>query len=346
MKNKFLVLAFILQPLAFSPLFADPPATTQPPISSITSASVLFVAANGNDSEAVVGDPTRPWATWQAAYISGTTYSAAHGNCRVLLKGGIISGAGITLTANWNANVLVAGLGPQLTSIGGISGAGTPGVAGLDIIYQNNGGNAGNGADISLVSDGSVNVGAVVVDGGVGGAGYNDVSIPGVVEGGNGGNAGTITLTNVYFAGTSAKGGQGGTGGWAEDGAGNDGNGGNGGTIVLTDCKSASASVDASGGSSGNTVYGNGGSAGIINITRSLVGSVSANGAYGYYGGTNGNDGTATLFETIFQSVQFAQGNGTASDLCGDGQTVANGTPFCGAGSSASGALTTNHIQP
>ena len=205
--------------------------------------AVAFVTASGNDSTAAIGSPAKPFATWQAAYnVASAAATSPH---PVLIFGGVINGAGITLTADWNQYVYLKGLNPQATKVGGINGAGAAGAYGGDNGGGTPGGNGGNGANgytISITSDLTVNLGTVVADGGAAGSGGNniDASANGGNAGTTAGTGGTITLTNCYIEGiTSSNGGAGGFAGSESTGTFNDGipsSGGSGGTMNLYGC--------------------------------------------------------------------------------------------------------------
>jgi len=361
--NKKSILLCALCALCGQSLRADPPPTTQPPGGGgADSTYILFIDAHGNDSTATVGDPTHPWADWQTAYGSGATYSAAHGNCKVLLKGGIISGTGINLAADWNSNVALAGMGPSLTSVGGINASGTNGSNGADGsagVPGGNGANGGNAFNINLTSDLSVDVGNILADGGAGGNGGNNTDDTGTGgNGGNAGNPGAITLNGVYSSGAISESQQNfgnagyDTGGYTftsgyGGGVGGPTGGSNstGGWLILTNVVCTGA-VNGNGGNGGTDQFGGGAasSSGVsISISNSVVNTISASSGNDNYGG--GAAGYIALDRTRFNSVTAAGSIPTLIDYCADG-TAAVSNPFTGFGTSSSGAATTNSIQP
>ena len=337
------ILYFALSALFAVNLFADPPSTTAPPgvatstgpdgilvktgansgllgvngsgltlngtplgSAAIPATNVLFVDANGNDGTAAVGDPTHPWATAQAAYVAAATYSAAHSNCPVLLQFGVGSFGGIALTADWNSSIFVRGMGRGVSLLGGISG-------------QNAG---GNGYNVTLISDGSLDLTNVLCTGDA-----------------NGDAPGNINLTGAFVSGTiDASGSQSTTGINSISG-----------NITLTNC--TVNEIDANGGNGGS----GGGNAQNITVRTSLVtGPVNNNGTIG-----GGNDGVLLAVSSRFQNlINQTQGGGSCTmtscfyylapggsnlyDICFDGLPVDLGTPFTGAGTSEIGARTTN----
>lgn len=185
--------------------------------------TVYCSASLGNDSTAVVGDPSHPYATAQAAFNAWTSLNAA-GRLHVM-DGSVGS---ILTSANMSYSLLLTGnsLG---CSISFISSEGSGGGTGGEM----EDGYAGSpGRDLDLVSDGTVTIGYVTVNGGAGGAGGsggNEEAAP--KNGGQGANSGRLRMRGLFQCGEIYS--IGGNGGLGNMNSGNGGNGGSVGTVII-----------------------------------------------------------------------------------------------------------------
>jgi hypothetical protein len=270
----------------------------------VSGPGIAYLASNGNDSTAVVGDPFRPFATAQAAFnaepqmifggignfgnISGLT--GALFLCGVgsgLTVFGSITGIGGNVFGNGRDNVTVGDIIIQAAN-------GSDGAVGVPSASEA-GGNGTNGSNVDNVVVEGLNVnGDIVLAPGAGGTGgyagdfafaFGQTATPG--NGGNGGAGATLTVINCNVSGfvvsENGTGGNGGAGGNCTDMTGPGGDGGNGGNagpaigiIVVRNSKVgdfyAAASVGGTAGAGGTGVTpGNAGTDG----TMSSVGSIS-----------------------------------------------------------------------
>lgn len=184
---------------------------------AISTPLVYYVQTNGDNGTGERGNPSKPYATAQAAYNAAATYSAANSNPPILIQFGVGSHTGITLTDTaWLANI----------RLGGVPGATLAGITmAASAAPENDIGNPSGWLD--LTSDGIL---AITTISSTGTAGNGHV----LGNGRNGGSAGEIRLTNVRV-GTVNQ-----TSGSGSNSDGVDGGGGNAGDlnyIVLIDCR-------------------------------------------------------------------------------------------------------------
>lgn len=196
--------------------------------SSISTPRVLYVETTGNNGTAVVGDPSKPYATAQAAFDAALALTGNY-----LLKLGVGSFS-VTTTSVWPSRIAVSGAGRKHSL--------------LTLDTSNN---------VVLCSDMTVDV-TINATGAAGSAGGT-----GNAPGGAGGTGGTgdtgpyIELHGVYGRITTI-GGDGGTGGNGGDGGGviiggiggDGGTGGTGGPVLAVDC--ALEYLNSYGGAGGN----------------------------------------------------------------------------------------------
>jgi len=283
--------------------------------------NVAYVRTSGNDGDAVVGDPFRPFASWLAAYSAGA---------RVFDMGvGTFAGGSVT-----TLNVKFLGKGKDQTFVGAING--TSGsvygngrdnitVGGVNITFPNGADNPGGdgfpGTDATNVNIIGIKTTSDVVvtagTGGTGGNGDDGILAANGFGGGNGGASASVFVQDCII------------GGYVAMVSGNGGTGGNGGNSP-DDSDPTSA-----GGNGGNG--GNGGSQGVITCFNSFVGGFYAGAASAGLGGAGGgglapgsagNPGTGGSAGTI--STQFVQASADVSD--GETTTyhlsMVSGTPY------------------
>lgn len=242
--------------------------------------NIAFVQTNGNDDTGAVGDPSKPYATPQAAYNAGARvfcfgvgeFGNISGiNADIMLIGcgveqcfvGNISGTAGSVYGNGRENISVGGI--YITTANGTNGSvGDPSIS----LHPTNGTN-GSDAPSVIVSGVTSRSDAVVIagDGGIGGYGGDITSGSGNdgANGGYGGNAGTLTVLDCTLSGyavcIAGKGGDAGNGSNILDNAAPGGNGGAG---------------------------GNGGSPGVVNVSRARVGGFYAAAGTGGSAGAGG----------------------------------------------------------
>ena len=299
--------------------------------SAISNPSIAHVQTNGDDGTAVIGDPSKPFATPQAAYNAGAT----------VLCLGVGSFGGIT---GLSQDIMLIGCGATRSFVGNISGtAGSVygngedniSVGSIYIVTPNGNdgtqaitdsyalgtdGNAGINAPTTNVSGLTTSGDAVLIAGNGGNGGNGADQSPGMgnpgTAGGRGGNGGAGGVLNVI----NCK-----IGGYMVSFGGNGGSGGNGGNSVDT------AGAGGNGGDSGDA-----GSPGTVNIIRShgvytYAGAASAGtpgtGGNGLTPGNNGNAGAAgsagILNVTEFSKVENTPTSGEALNVY---QSVIAGT--------------------
>jgi hypothetical protein len=202
--------------------------------SSITGTGFAYVRSGGNNSTAVIGNPSLPYLTAQAAWNAGArkfelgagSYSISH-----------TSTSGTTP----EEFVFVQGIGKEFCSLSITWDApdGTPGTS--SGAFQQTGGNGEQPSKLNLQSDSTVALSLSLSsgDGGAGGngdAGTSEVPGGNGSDGGTGGNSPEFKLSYCYLASFSCVaglGGEGGTGGIDNGaGAGSDGLDGAVGTII------------------------------------------------------------------------------------------------------------------
>jgi len=221
-----------------------------------------FVMSGGDDATGVVGDPSRPFVTAQAAFNAAL---ALPGD-RVLRFGPGYFG-GIILGADWPERIRLAGAGATVSFLCGITGTGTPGAPGANETSGSPatpGGDGGNGWSVRVTTDGAIDLGPINLYGGQGGQGGQnlDYTVP-PQSGGRGGNGGTLELTGCVMDTVNAPGGPAGAPGIAGAGA-------SGGSVSLLDCTVGAIAVDGAYEASGT------GPGGTVTLTRCLFASVSA----------------------------------------------------------------------
>lgn len=200
--------------------------------SGISTPRVLYVETSGNNGTAVVGDPSKPYATAQAAFDAARALSGDY----VLQIG--VGSFSVTTTEVWPARISVSGRGFNASFL---------------VIETDD--------DVTLASDKTVHVSIVAT----GTAGY----IGSMGSTGNPGSNGPSIILHRVFGYVISQGGTGGAGGTGSGGdtmtpggtGGGGGPGGNGGSLVLVDCSLSQArSIGGAGGAGG--AGGNDGGAG------------------------------------------------------------------------------------
>lgn len=219
----------------------------------------LYIDAGGDNATAEIGNPSKPYATAQAAFDAAL---AAAGN--YLLKFGVGSFGTIVLpSGGWPSRISIAGCGYKASKLTGIDGTGANGANGTSHATAPTSGEAGdNGKGAAITSDGSVNLGVVNLSGGNGGNGGNFTDPAASTE--NGGNGvvggagavpGSLVLVDAVYdeiilnSGNGGNGSAGQTGGvgTGETPSGSGGNGGDGGSagalnnFYLHNCKCTAA---------------------------------------------------------------------------------------------------------
>lgn len=183
--------------------------------SAISTPLVYYVQTNGDNGTGERGNPSKPYATAQAAYDAAATYSAANSNPPILIQFGVGSHTGITLTDTaWLSNIRLGGV-PGAT-LAGITMAASPAA-------ENDLGQPSGWLD--LTSDGILTITTISS---TASDGNGEVS----GSGRSGGDAGEIRLRNVRVLTVNQTGGDGSNGG-----AGVGGNGGDLNAIVMIDCR-------------------------------------------------------------------------------------------------------------
>lgn len=224
-------------------------------MADLSSYTAVFVRQAGNDATAD-GSIGLPYATAQAAFAA--TYALLDGATNYVLDFDSGSFGGVNLTAasaaEWPQAIAVRGVSSAASLLEGISAAGTV-----------SSGVPTAGKPVTVVSNQTINLGAINSSGGNADAG---------VDGGNGGN---VILTDCICDAIASNGGAGG-----QDYS-TVGNGGDGGLIMLTNTRSGA--ISAKGGVSAAT----GGNGGDVFLTDSVADGTIDN--YGGSGATIGGDG-------------------------------------------------------
>ena len=175
--------------------------------SVVSTPGIAYVASNGNDGTAAIGNPAKPFLTAQAAYTAAAEVATA--NNPIVLSLGVGSFGGINLVgSNWNPSVSIEGCGAQVSHLTGINAGGTPGsndtadANGNMTAAATSGGNGG-----SIILDAArVDLGELAATGGSAGDNVNSTADPNVLyqATANGGNGGYIALkldNTVTFSG-------------------------------------------------------------------------------------------------------------------------------------------------
>lgn len=266
-------------------------------LGTVTDPKTVFVSASlGNDGTAVVGSPTKPYATAQAAFDAWTALNAP-GRLHVL--DGTLSG--ITLAADMSHALHITGNGPASCKLGGITANGANGAVGAE---DQGGQNGSPGWAGLFTSDYSVNCGNISGNGGDGGSGGTPTNVN--TGGGVGGACAPMRLLNLLCERVDINGGTGGGSGSFDGGDG----GGFGGSMqdvllsgVITRGSAAGINI-APGAGGGGTVNGDPGSAGMALVlqcrcnfglnVQAATGGVLNNIAYGVSvtGGVNDSGNT------------------------------------------------------
>lgn len=92
---------------------------------SFSTPKIAYVQSDGNDGTAAIGNPGRPYLTPQAAYTAAAA-AAGVGNGHIIYFG-VGNFGTITLAADWDANVAIAGTGRQTSFLSSIVASG-PGI--------------------------------------------------------------------------------------------------------------------------------------------------------------------------------------------------------------------------
>lgn len=251
---------------------------------------------NGSDLTGAAGDPNKPFATTQAAFLAAKTAGAnpaaalhlSPGTHTALNFNGLgytsvtlmlAAGAGTALinSITWNLAAGETGalqlhdLGGRAVTIGLLDGAGASGANGEDATDP--GGAGGKGVDLY---GSNIRFGDANVSGGAGGNAGPELPENGAVLGGDGGNGGLVDLSNCEI--TSALYSNGGAGGGAAGADANGGAGGIGGTVTVrrSDFGGVLEAKGGPGGASTGTGSSAGGQPGEITGTNcTVVGTVS-----------------------------------------------------------------------
>jgi hypothetical protein len=270
-----------------------------------------WVTTDGNNSTAILGDPSKPFRQPQDAYDAGAnvlhigigTFNgiAINASADITLIGvgfnqSIVGGISLGTGFDGNDTLTIRGNGTENISIVSIYltlPTGTNGTNGESAGANGNGtnGSAGINSCIANVNDITINgnidlFGSLGGNGGNGYSGYSESCGAGG-NGGTGGNGWDLYITNCvcmgYVALPPGIGGNGGNGGSSYDstysggGAGNGGNAGNAGTLTLKNTKvSGLASVPPG-----------------VGGTQGIVGTGNGN-------GSPGSDGSSTSAGTIY----------------------------------------------
>ncbi len=289
----------------------------------VSDPGIAYLSSGGNDGNAVVGDPFRPFATAQAAI---TAAIAEGGDCVLSAGKGSFGDMDITGAASLTLLGLVgyvSSFGDIVSStacsiygngnvmVGNITFQMPNGTTGSDGPPDTNeaGEDGGNGGDTSDVSVSKITIsGNVILSGGNGGNGGNgaDASVAGSFSpgpGGNGGSAGEASTLALYDCEIA---------GYAVSIPGNGGNGGNGGNAL---------DYLQTGGKAGNGCDGLTG--GTVNLVRTTFGAtyaaggaagVAGSGGYGLTdtgnGGYTGTPGSPGIIYTEFSKSSTYPTNG------------------------------------
>ena len=222
---------------------------------AISNPKVAYVRSDGNNSTAVIGNPALPFVTAQAA--ANAMAAASGGSYTMRLGTGTFGG--IIYTAQIADRLRsIIGEGPSVSLLGGITASGANSAAGTSESVE--GGFGGNGIDINLIGDGTVNLGDVIVSGGIGGDGSVSTDGESGGNGGVGGAAGALNLEGFHLINIIADGGSGGSGASGNNTNGAGGDGGPVSSITLKHCTFNNLSQGAGTGGSGADTVGNNGS--------------------------------------------------------------------------------------
>jgi len=259
----------------------------------ISTPGIAYLTNTGNNATAVIGDPSHPFQTAQAALNAG-----AH--IFVLSAGSFGDISGVT------SDITLIGCGASICTVGSISG-----IAGSI---------RGNGRD--CITTGGIYI--VAANGTDGTQGDPNASVP-ASNGTDGGAAASITVSGLTTSDIILAGGNGGAGAYGGDGSGgsisnvgsNGGNGGAAATLTIQDCIVNGYGV---------TYGGTGGSGG--NGTNSV--DSSSQGGNGGNGGNGGFPGQVIVINSITQGTYAAAANAGAAGTNGTGSSSPSFTPQAG----------------
>ena len=256
----------------------------------------IFVRADGNDANDGLTAETAK-ATVQAAFDYAIT------QMNMVLDVGEGTFAGIVVAAEVYYWPAFRGAGSSSSHLGGINGSGASGYPGIDI---------------SVISDGTINLGMISSSGGddyytprsAGSVSLTDCVAESITANGgsasgsgSGGNGGSVTLSNSTAWDITAQ-----------AGASYGGSPANSGAIMLTDSTAANLSVA---GVANNGYAGTPG--GSVTLTRSAAATISAIGGGGGYSGSGGDGGTVTLLDASTAGGIVADGGSTSYYNCSGG---------------------------
>lgn len=302
---------------SFSPLRIKQAITALAPSGSssvnITTPRVLYVTVSGHNTSGN-GSLQSPFLTAQKAF--DVAYS---GSGNYVIKCGVGNFGNVTVATEWPSRIGIEGEGYQFSTLGTIY---ADGAAGTDGSGEGAAGNSGtNGLPVTIISNGSINLGTIYSRGGSGGNADNydfpqpdNSGLNGQIggTGGTGGDGGDIYLINCVFTSISTNGGQPGAGGTGQQGAsttdgsqaanggegGAGGSGGSRGSIILINCFQSSQIVMEAFGAGGGS-GGSGGSLGVDVLNGSLNGSSGSSGPPGSTGTNYSN--IEIIKSTIYQ---------------------------------------------
>lgn len=271
---------------------------------------VFYLSPSGDNLTAAMDDATKPYQTFAAAYAAANAYSVGNANVLVHIEAAAGSYSGLTLSANWNSNVVVHGQGATLSNLGGVWG---------DVTGETASGSRIGAQGRSVVLKGwDIHLGNISVNGAP--------SSPTAVTGWSGGNGGTVTLdgVNLKVGAISSVGG-------GATSLTNAPKAGNGGSITLNEGVT-SGEIYAMGGDGGPNSVGLGtqtGQGGTV-VVSGTSGTILADGGSASTG-TPGAGGTVTIHGTsgdVYARGAAAQSNSTMAGRAGGagGTVTVNGT--------------------
>lgn len=183
---------------------------TRAQISTVAKHRQVYLIVDSDDQGALGGVTSHVYTTFQSAYDAANALSIALGNQVVSIVVGSMSGANpgdVNLTADWNTNVFIEGIGREVSQVGSIItngfSIGAPGTS-LEInnLYiagiTTSGGNVFLEAINSLIGDGGIDTSSASADGG-------NIFIGEVFQSGNLLISGSITTSSTF---TNGNGGQ------------------------------------------------------------------------------------------------------------------------------------------
>ncbi len=254
---------------------------------TLNTPAIYYLESTGNDATAAAGNPAKPYLTEQAAFDA-----ALATNAPAVLRFGIGHWTvGIQHDGNWPANIMLVGVGRQVSRLAAVVCTAIAAAAGTNSgSTPTDGGDGNTGRTMTLHSDATLRIDHVAANGSPGGV-AGAYTAPAAAEtigatgkaGGDGGDGGALTLYDVVYGDITANGGIGVVGGQGQQGG------------------SATGTNDAGDGGSGGT-SGSGGSPGTVKLVRCIAavsGSVEAKpgaGAAASPGGAPGVNSTDSAF--------------------------------------------------